>query len=154
MIDAGVHPYQLTFLVVFLVGLYVLVDARNLVRKLIGLNLLQISVFLLLVTIGYVDGAGPPLMAQEGPHANPLPHALVLTAIVVGVSLTALALAIVIRLHAEFGTTDVIEIERVLASEERRQRSIGDDPHDGDDPDRETIGDTTTDTVNERSADG
>lgn len=132
MIDALVHPYQFAFLVVFLLGLYVLIDSRNLVRKLIGLNLLQISVFLLLVSVGYVDGAGPPLVAQEGPHANPLPHALVLTAIVVGVSLTALALAIVVRLHSEFDTTDVEEIERILAVEERRQRSIGKGQHGGE----------------------
>ncbi|GAB7090941.1 cation:proton antiporter subunit C [Halorubrum luteum] len=131
MIDALVHPYQFAFLVVFLLGFYVLIDSRKLVRKLIGLNLLQISVFLLLVSVGYVDGAGPPLVAQAGPHANPLPHALVLTAIVVGVSLTALALAIVVRLHSEFDTTDIREIERTIAVEERRQRSIGEGQHDG-----------------------
>lgn len=115
---AGVHHYQVAFLVTFLAGLYVLVDSSNLVRTVIGLNLLQISAFLLLVTIGYVDGAIPPLVDRPGPHANPLPHALVLTAIVVGVSLTALALALVVRLHAEFGTTDVDEIERTLSTDE------------------------------------
>lgn len=114
---SGVHPYTVTFAVLFLLGLYVLVDSSNLIRKIIGLNILQISVFLLLVTLGYVDGANPPLVAEPGPHANPLPHALVLTAIVIGVSLTALALSLVIRLHREFDTVDVDEIERAVATE-------------------------------------
>lgn len=117
ILGLGIHPYRIAFLVVFLLGLYVLVDSSNLIQKIVGLNLLQISVFLLLVTVGYVDGANPPLADLEGPHANPLPHAMVLTAIVVGVSLTALALALTVRLHEEFGTIDVDEIERALAKD-------------------------------------
>ena len=112
-----IHHFHLTFVLLFLIGLYVLVDDPNLIKKVIGLNLLQISVFLLFVTIAYVDGANPPLVDLPGPHANPLLHVLVLTAIVVGVSLTALALALVIRLHDEFGTIDAHEIEAILADE-------------------------------------
>lgn len=118
MIGVGPHHYYVAFLVVFLAGFYLLVDAPELIQKVIGVNLLQVSVFLLLVTTGYVEGAVPPLSYLDGPHANPLPHVLVLTAIVVGVSLTTLGLALVVRLDREFGTTNVDEIERQLAVEQ------------------------------------
>ena len=112
-----VHHYYLLFLVVFLTGLYAMIDDPHLVKKVIGLGLMQISVLMLFVSIGYVEGANPPLVDEPGPHANPLTHVIVLTAIVIAVSLSALALAIVVRLYAEFGTTDVREIEEALADE-------------------------------------
>lgn len=118
MIDLlGSHLY-LGFVATFAIGLYTVVDSPNLVTKVIGLNLMQVSVFLVFVSAGYVEGANPPLLSLEPPHANPLPHAIVLTAIVVGVSLTAVALALVIRLHAEFGTVAIDEIERRLSEDE------------------------------------
>ena len=104
----------LAFVATFAIGLYTILDSPNLVTKVIGLNLVQVSVFIVFVTAGYVDGASPPLLTAEPPHANPLPHAIVLTAIVVGVSLSAVALALVVRLYHEFGTVDVHEIEREL----------------------------------------
>lgn len=116
----GIESYQLGFAGLFLIGLYVLIESDDLIRKVIGLNLLQIAVLLLLVSTGYVTGGSPPVLTFEGPHANPLPHALVLTAIVVGVSLSALALALVIRLWAEFDTTDVEAIERAIAADEEQ----------------------------------
>lgn len=113
----GSHFY-LAFVATLAIGLYTMLDSPNLVKKVIGLNLVQVSVFLVFVSAGYVDGANPPLLTLEGPHANPLPHAIVLTAIVVGVSLTAVALALVVRLHAEFGTVDIREIELILGEED------------------------------------
>lgn len=118
MIELPIHPYYLLFLLLFLVGLYTLIDDPRLVKKVIGLGVMQIAVLMLFVSIGYVEGAGPPLVDEPGPHANPLPHVIVLTAIVIAVSLSALALAVVVRLHAEFGTTDVREIEEALADDE------------------------------------
>lgn len=120
------HHYYLTSFVLFLIGLYMMIDNRNLIKKVIGLNFAQVAVYLLLVTIGYVDGANPPIVDFEGPHANPLAHVLVLTAIVVGVSLTGLALALVIRLYDEFGTLDTREIERKLAADDA-ERGVNDD---------------------------
>jgi multicomponent Na+:H+ antiporter subunit C len=102
------------------VGLFVLVDDENLVKKVIGLNILQTGVFLFFITSAYrVDGRAP-LLVGEGPFVNPLPHVLVLTAIVVGVSVTAVALALVVRLYDEYGTLreDVI---RELRAEARRE---------------------------------
>lgn len=112
-----VHHYYLLFLVVFSIGLYTLIDDPHIVKKTIGLGLMQISVFMLFVSFGYVDGANPPLVDEPSPHANPLPHVIVLTSIVIAVSLSALALAVAVRLYAEFGTTDVTEIEEALADE-------------------------------------
>lgn len=121
MIEA--YHYYLVALSLFLVGLYMMIDDRNLIKKVIGLNFVQIAVYLTLVTIGYVDGATPPIIGMEEPHSNPLVHVLVLTAIVVGVALTALALALVIRLYSEFGTLDAKEIEAAIAEDERKKRS-------------------------------
>ena len=121
------HHYYLTSFALFLIGLYMMIDNRNLIKKVIGLNFAQVAVYLLLVTIAYVDGANPPIVSFEGPHANPLAHVLVLTAIVVGVSLTGLALALVIRLYKEFGTLDTREIERKLAADDADRGVNADD---------------------------
>ena len=107
------------------IGLFVLVDDENLVKKIIGLNVLQTGVFLFFITSAYrVDGRAP-LVVGEGPFVNPLPHVLILTAIVVGVSVTAVALALVVRLYDEYGTLreDVI---RELRAEARREAETSD----------------------------
>ncbi|NGM71218.1 cation:proton antiporter subunit C [Natronolimnobius sp. AArcel1] len=122
-IDA--YHYYFTSFALFLIGVYMMIDSRNLIKKVIGLNFAQIAVYLMLVTIGYVDGATPPIIGFEEPHSNPLTHVLVLTAIVVGVALTALALALVIRLHSEFGTIDAREIEAMIAADEVDDDSTG-----------------------------
>jgi multicomponent Na+:H+ antiporter subunit C len=86
------------------VGLFVLVDADDLVKKVVGLNLFQTGVFLFFVASAYRVGGRAPLLSEPGPYVNPLPHVLILTAIVVGVSVTAVALALVVRLYDEYGT--------------------------------------------------
>ncbi len=91
------------------VGLYVLVDSPNLVKKVIGMNVFQTGIFLFFITAAFVEGAAPPVVAEGGgggPFVSPLPHVLILTAIVVGVSLTAVALALVVRIYATYGTLD------------------------------------------------
>ncbi|QSG03102.1 cation:proton antiporter subunit C [Natranaeroarchaeum sulfidigenes] len=125
MIEIGAYHYYFTSFALFLIGLYMMIDNRNLIKKVIGLNFTQISVYLMLVTIGYVDGATPPILGLEEPHSNPLVHVLVLTAIVVGVALTALALALVIRLYTEFGTLDAKEIEAQIAADDRTASNRG-----------------------------
>jgi multicomponent Na+:H+ antiporter subunit C len=86
------------------VGLYVLVAEDNLVKRVIGLNLFQTGVFLFFVASAFRAVGRVPLLSAPGPYVNPLPHVLILTAIVVGVSVTAVALALVVRLHDEYGT--------------------------------------------------
>jgi len=99
-------------------GLFVLIDDENLVKKVLGLNVFQTGVFLFIVTAAYRTGADPPIVtAGGGPYANPLPQVLVLTAIVVGVSVTAVALALVVRIYREYGTLREDVLREALADE-------------------------------------
>ena len=86
-------------------GLYMVVGDRNLVKKVIGLNLFQTGIFLFFITAGFVTGGQSPVLVEgSATYVNPLPHVLILTAIVVGVSLTAVALTLVVRIYSEYGT--------------------------------------------------
>ncbi len=102
--------------VIFLmmVGFYTLIARSNLVKKLIGLSIFQTSVFILYISLGKVHGGTAPILVEGGEevvYSNPLPHVLILTAIVVGVATTAVGLALVVRIKEAFGTVDEDEIE-------------------------------------------
>jgi multicomponent Na+:H+ antiporter subunit C len=86
------------------IGAYVMMADRNLVKKVIGMNVFQTAIFLFFIAAAFVEGAAPPLLNAEGPYVSPLPHVLILTAIVVGVSLTAVALGLIVRIYEEYGT--------------------------------------------------
>lgn len=88
------------------IGVYVAIDSDSLVKKVIGMNVFQTGIFLFFVTTAFVTGANPPSLTGEGPYVSPLPHVLILTAIVVGVGLTAVALALLVRIYSEYGTLD------------------------------------------------
>lgn len=113
------HLDYLVVATVFCTGLYIVLARQNLVKKLIGLNIMETGVFAFIVTTGMIDDGDPPLLgAGLGPvFASPIPHALVLTGIVVAVSTTALALALIIRVKRETGT---IELDELLDRDERR----------------------------------
>jgi multicomponent Na+:H+ antiporter subunit C len=108
--------YLTTFLLVG-VGTYTMIGSDNYVKKVIGLNLFQVGVFLFFIASAYVDGANPPILARPGPYVSPLPHVLILTAIVVGVSLTAVALGLVVRIYEAYGTLDAAVIREVRGDE-------------------------------------
>lgn len=95
-------------------GLFIVISQQNLVKKLVGLAIFQTSVFLFYISVGKVaGGTAPILMKASGvAYSNPLPHVLILTAIVVGVATTALGLALVLRINAAFGS---IEDDELLA---------------------------------------
>ena len=96
----------------FALGLYTLIMQQNIIKKIIGLNIMETSVFLLLVSIGYLENGTAPIMvpgAVTTQMVNPIPQALILTGIVVAVSTTALALALVVRLYKHYGTLNVDE---------------------------------------------
>ena len=106
------------WVVIFLAmaGLYIVIARGNLVKKIVGLNVFQSSVFILYISFGKVlDGTAPILDKSIETYSNPLPHVLILTAIVVGVATTALGLALVIRIRKAYGT---IEEEDIYASDE------------------------------------
>ncbi len=129
-------------IILMMTGLYIIYATRNLIKKLVGLSIFQTSVFLLYITIGKVAGGQPPILVDShgddyasaaepvllaaagggaghgGGHSdvlysNPLPHVLILTAIVVGVATLAIGLALVVRIREVYGTIEENEIERI-----------------------------------------
>lgn len=104
------------WIVIFLmmVGLYTVISRGNLIKKIIGLNIFQVSVFFLYISISTVeDGAAPIIAEGIKVYSNPLPHVLILTAIVVGVATTALGLALVVRIKESYGTIEEDEIHEM-----------------------------------------
>jgi len=111
-------------IVLMMIGLYVVIARDNLVKKVMGLNILQAAVILFFVSMGKVRGGTPPILLEHGAggghggsgevlYSNPLPHVLMLTAIVVGIATTALALSLIVRIQQEYGTTEEDEIFRL-----------------------------------------
>jgi len=92
-------------------GLYTVISRGNLVKKIAGLNIFQTSVFIMFISFGYISGGAAPIL-EDGVslYSNPLPHVLILTAIVVGVATTALGLALVVRIREAYGTVEEDEI--------------------------------------------
>ena len=115
----GIAIYMLTF-ALLLVGVYALVAKKNLVRIIIGICILEYAVNLLLVLVGYRKGGVAPILAEgQKPEelvvraVDPLPQAMVLTSIVIGLSVLALAVALAMRLYDKYGTFDMNEIRRL-----------------------------------------
>jgi multicomponent Na+:H+ antiporter subunit C len=111
----GANMDYAAIVVLFCIGLYVVVAKSNLIKKLIGLNIMETAVFAFIVTAGMVEGGDAPILGPDAhaPFASPISHALVLTGIVVAVSTTALALAIILRIHREYGTLEVDELRQM-----------------------------------------
>lgn len=102
--------------ILFLVGLYGVLTRRNLIKIVIGLTVMEFSVFLFLVLIGYIaDGQAPIVVPgmEEAIFVDPLPQAMVLTAIVIGLATTAMLLSIAIRIYKKYGTWDIREIKNL-----------------------------------------
>lgn len=94
-------------------GLYIVIARGNLVKKLVGLGIFQTSVYLLYISPGKIIGGTAPIIAAGySVYSNPLPHVLILTAIVVGVATLALGLALVVRINEAYGTVEEDEIRR------------------------------------------
>jgi len=110
----GLYNY---WVVIFLMmtGFFVVIARTNLIQKVIGLNIFQIGVFLLYITMGKVSGGTAPIQIETyDRYSHPLPSVLMLTAIVVGVATTSLALALIVRIHEAYGT---IEDDEILAKD-------------------------------------
>ena len=109
----GLIPYWV-IIVLMMMGLYIVIAHGNLIKKIVGLNVFQVSVFLLYITMAKVEGGTAPILAEGIKlYSNPLPHVLILTAIVVGVATTALGLALVVRIHNAYGTIEDEEIDKL-----------------------------------------
>ncbi|MCH6589247.1 MAG: cation:proton antiporter subunit C [Proteobacteria bacterium] len=95
-----------------MVGFYIVIAHDNLIKKVVGLNIFQVSVFVFYISMAKVQGGTAPILdAGIETYSNPLPHVLILTAIVVAVATTALALALVVRIRNAYGTIEDDEIE-------------------------------------------
>ncbi len=112
----GLYNYWIA-IVLMMTGFYVVISRGNLVKKIVGLNIFQTSVFILYISMGKVAGGTAPIIIEDAPrgagvvYSNPLPHVLILTAIVVGVATTALGLALVVRIKEAYGTVEEDEIQ-------------------------------------------
>ena len=94
-----------------MIGFYILIAQGNLVKKIVGLNIFQTSVFILYISMGKIEGATAPILDSGwSVYSNPLPHVLILTAIVVGVATSALGLSLVVRIHEAYGSVEEDEI--------------------------------------------
>ena len=121
------HMNYWLFIILMMTGLYIVVSRGNYVKKIVGLNVFQVSVFMFYISIGKVTGGTAPIypidlkIDPSVVYSNPLPHVLILTAIVVGVATTALGLALIVRIREEYGSIeeeDILEIESTMQREE------------------------------------
>jgi multicomponent Na+:H+ antiporter subunit C len=108
------------FVLIMMAGLYAAIAKGNLAKKVLGLSIFQTGIFLFYISLGYVHGTTAPVVWKDHPeavYANPLPHVLILTAIVVSVSTMAVALAILVNIKRAYGS---IEADELLAQERRQ----------------------------------
>ena len=111
MFSAGLFNYWIV-VVLMMTGFYIVISRGNLVKKIVGLNIFQTSVFILYITSGKIVGGTAPILDDRfSVYSNPLPHVLILTAIVVGVATTSLGLALVVRIREAYGTIEEDELE-------------------------------------------
>ncbi|MEM9330025.1 MAG: cation:proton antiporter subunit C [Pseudomonadota bacterium] len=124
------HLNYWLFIILMMTGFYIVVSRGNYVKKIVGLNIFQVSVFMFYISIGKVTGGTAPIYPinlQVDPntlYSNPLPHVLILTAIVVGVATTALGLALIVRIREEYGSIeeeDILEIESEMQRKENAE---------------------------------
>lgn len=103
-------------IILMLIGFYAMIAKDNLIKKVIGLSIFQTAIFLFYISLGDITGGTEPIVIEgyKGIYVNPLPHVLILTAIVVAVATLAVALALVISMYEEYGT---IEEEEIIEKE-------------------------------------
>jgi multicomponent Na+:H+ antiporter subunit C len=105
------HYNYVVTIFLMMTGLYIVIARGNMVKKLVGLSIFQTSVYLLYIEPGKILGGTPPILDPAYiVYSNPLPHVLILTAIVVGIATIALGLALVVRINEAYGTIEEDEI--------------------------------------------
>jgi len=99
--------------VLMMVGFYIVIAQGNLIKKIVGLNIFQTSVFIFYISMAKIEGGTAPILVEGiNQYSNPLPHVLILTAIVVGIATTALALALAVRIKETYGSIEENEIQK------------------------------------------
>ena len=115
MVWLGLWNYWVV-VVLMMIGLYIVIARDNLVKKMMGLSIFQVSIILFYISMAKVRGGTAPVLEGGGTdvlYANPLPHVLMLTAIVVAVAITGLGLAIIVRIHEAYGSIEEDEIREM-----------------------------------------
>ncbi len=124
------HANYWLFVLLMMTGLYIVVAKGNFIKKIIGLNMFQSAVIMLYISMGKVAGGTAPIFPLDleidpaTTYSNPLPHVLMLTAIVVGIATTSLALALIVRIREEYDSIEeqgIWEVEHEMSMRERRQ---------------------------------
>ena len=116
------HLNEIVSVILFGIGFTTLLLRRNLIKKIIGFNIMDTAIYLFLTSVGYIEGRTAPIMAdgiqEAGYYINPIPSGLVLTGIVVSVSVSALMLALTIRLYRKYHTLDIDKIALLMKGED------------------------------------
>lgn len=108
----GLYNYWVV-VALMMIGFYIVIAQGNLIKKLVGLNIFQTSVFIFFISLAHLEGGTAPIaLPGVTEYSNPLPHVLILTAIVVGVALTAMGLALVVRIQETYGSIEEDEIHQ------------------------------------------
>ncbi len=115
-----------TSMVLFAIGFTMLVFSRNIMKKILGLNIVDTGVYLFLASMGYIEGKLTPIVPVTGPvdaldYINPIPQGLVLTGIVVSVSFSALMLALTVRLYRKYRTLNLDKIYEMCRKEDEQE---------------------------------
>ncbi len=112
MMLMGLYNYWIV-VVLMMIGFYIVIAHGNLIKKIVGLTIFQTSVFIFYISTAKVDGGTAPILVEGiNQYSNPLPHVLILTAIVVGIATTALGLALAVRIKEAYGSIEEQEIQK------------------------------------------
>lgn len=117
---------EVTSMVLFAIGFTMLVFSKNIMKKILGLNIVDTGVYLFLASMGYIEGKLTPIVPTTGPvdaldYINPIPQGLVLTGIVVSVSFSALMLALTVRLYKKYRTLNLDKIYEMCRKEDEQE---------------------------------
>jgi len=114
---AGLYNYWVV-VVLMMLGFFIIIAHGNLVKKIVGLSIFQTSVFIFYISVAKIEGGSAPILASDTTvYSNPLPHVLILTAIVVGIATTALGLALIMRINEAYGSIE----EEVIQQQDNQQ---------------------------------
>lgn len=120
MSEIAAHWNYYLVIILMMLGFYAVIARGNMVKKMVGLNIFQTSVFMLYISVGKINGGTAPILTGDpaSVYSNPLPHVLILTAIVVGVATTAVGYALIIRIYEAYGTIEDDELAVLIDSDE------------------------------------
>ena len=120
MSEIAAHWNYYLVIILMMLGFYAVIARGNMVKKMVGLNIFQTSVFMLYISVGKINGGTAPILTGDPAsiYSNPLPHVLILTAIVVGVATTAVGYALIIRVYEAYGTIEDDEVAVLIDSDQ------------------------------------